>query len=93
MLALVGGLNLVGLILSWVALVQSKRAGAKNPLALAGVIIGAAGVVLAIVVLSFAAGSFVDLFETCERLGTGVHEIGDSVYTCTPTSANVRTAG
>ncbi|MFF2272357.1 DUF4190 domain-containing protein [Agromyces sp. NPDC058136] len=90
-LALVGGLNLVGLILSWVALAQSKKAGVKNPLALAGVIIGGAGVLCAVILLALAAGSFVDLFQTCGRLGSGVHEIGDAVYTCTPTSAHVST--
>ncbi|MFF2389686.1 DUF4190 domain-containing protein [Agromyces sp. NPDC058104] len=91
-LALVGGLNLVGFILSWVALAQSKKAGAKNPLALAGLLIGGAGVLFAVIVLALAAGSFADLFETCGRLGTGVHEVGDAVYTCTPTSAHVSTS-
>ncbi|MFE6254351.1 DUF4190 domain-containing protein [Agromyces sp. NPDC057865] len=88
-LSLVGGLSLVGLILSWVALAQSRRAGHRNRLAVAGVVIGGAGVLLAIVVLAVSIPTLAGVVETCRELGPGVHEVGNATYTCTPTSAHV----
>ena len=88
-LSLVGGLSLVGLILSWVALVRARRVGRRNGLALAGVIIGGAGVLLAIVVLAVSIPTLTGVVETCRELGPGVHQVGNSTYTCTPTSSYV----
>ena len=88
-LSLVGGLSLVGLILSWIALVQSRRAGSRNRLAVAGVVIGAAGVLLTLVVLAVSIPTLVGVVETCRELGLGVHQVGNATYTCTPTSSYV----
>lgn len=83
--------NIVGLILSIVALVQSKRAGRGNGFAVAGIIIASVGVALTILVIALAVPAFVDAANTCARLGDGVHTVGNSTYTCTPTSFNVST--
>lgn len=88
-LSLVGGLSLVGLILSWVALVQSRRAGSRNRLAVAGIVIGASGVLLTLVILAVSIPTLVGVVETCRELGLGVHQVGNATYTCTPTSSHV----
>jgi len=83
--------NIVGLILSIVALVQSKRAGRGNGFAVAGIVIASVGVALTILVVALAVPAFIDAANTCARLGDGVHTVGNSTYTCTPTSFNVST--
>lgn len=78
--------NPLGLILSIVGYVQSKRAGYKNPLALAGIIIGSVFMVLAVIVMSFAMvilfNKSSSLFEQCEELGPGTHISGTKTVTC-----------
>lgn len=85
-LSLMPFFNLPGLVISVIALVGAKRAGAQSGFALAGVLIGAAGVLLTILFASVLIATlgpiFVDAAETCARLGVGVHEIGDATYTC-----------
>jgi hypothetical protein len=49
------------------------------------------GVALTILVIVLAVPAFVDAANTCARLGDGVHTVGNSTYTCTPTSFNVST--
>jgi hypothetical protein len=78
--------NLIGLIVSAVALSQSKKAGYKNGPAKAGVIIGAVllalsiiGTIIAIVVGVGAASA---LLEQCAELGSGVHEVNGVTITC-----------
>ncbi|MDQ1609605.1 MAG: hypothetical protein QOE16_2337 [Microbacteriaceae bacterium] len=86
-LSFVFPLDIVGLVLCIVALVQSRHAGHKNGFALAGLIISLAGIVFSAAILAFLIPSMVDLFQTCGRLGNGVHHVGNAIYTCTPTSA------
>lgn len=85
-LTLFAFLNIAGLVVSIVALARSRRAGAANAFALAGVWIGAAGVLLTIVIAAIAVPVFgpifVDAVETCGRLGVGVHQVGDLTYSC-----------
>lgn len=78
--------NIAGLIISIIALVRSKRAGFRNRFALAGTVISSIGVIITILVTSFAVSTLVGAAQTCARLGDGVHTIGSSTYTCTPTS-------
>ena len=81
----------VGLILSIVAKVQSNRAGVKNGLATAGIILGVVftiGGIVGIVAFGFAIGGAA---AECAKLGNGTHVVGNSTYTCTPTSVNVST--
>jgi len=76
----------IGLILSIVAMVQSRKAGAKNGFALAGIIIGIIGTIIiivsiiAIVALAGAAGEAFN--EVCGQLGSGVHEQDGVTFTC-----------
>ena len=84
-------LNIAGLVLCIIALVRSRRAGRRDGLALAGVIIAGIGVLITIIVVGVAAGALIDAAQTCARLGEGVHTIGTATYTCTPTSFYVST--
>ncbi|GAB3537120.1 hypothetical protein GCM10027403_20240 [Arthrobacter tecti] len=78
-LSLLIPVSAIGLILSIIALVQSRKAGRKNKLALAGVIIGATVTVL---VIAFIVFGFVSLFQVCSELGNGVHQRNGITYTC-----------
>jgi hypothetical protein len=78
--------NIAGLTISIIALVRSKRAGFRNRFALAGTVISSIGVIITILVTSFAVSTLVGAAQTCARLGDGVHTIGSLTYTCTPTS-------
>jgi len=74
--------NVIGIILGIIALVQSRRAGAKNGFAVAAIIVGAVlaviGIILTIVFITSAAA----LLSTCTELGTGVWQVGDQTVTC-----------
>ncbi|WP_448808637.1 DUF4190 domain-containing protein [Agromyces bauzanensis] len=85
-------LNIAGLTISIVALIRSKRAGFRNRFALAGLVISSIGVIITILVTSVAVSTLVGAAQTCARLGDGVHTIGSSTYTCTPTSFHVNFA-
>lgn len=87
-LSFVFPLDIAGLVVCIVALVQSKRAGHKNGFALAGLIISLAGILFCAAILAVMIPTVMDLFQTCGRLGNGVHHVGNAIYTCTPTSAN-----
>jgi hypothetical protein len=81
----------VGLILSIVAKVQSSRAGVKNGLATAGIILGVIftiGGVIGIVAFGVAIGGAA---AECAKLGNGTHIVGNSTYRCEPGSVNVST--
>lgn len=88
-LSLLAVLNIAGLIISIIALVRSRRAGFRNGFALAGTVIGSIGVAVTMMLGGIAATTLVDAAQTCARLGAGVHVIGSSTYTCTPTSFHV----
>lgn len=81
-LAFFGPLSLVGLILSIVALVKSRRAGQKNGLALAGIIVGAVVLVVSTIVIIVAVIGAMHLIETCNELGNGEHLVNGVTYTC-----------
>ena len=87
-LSFVFPLDIAGLVLCIVALIQSRRAGQKNGFALAGLIISLVGILFSAAILVILIPAMVDLFQTCGRLGNGVHQVGNAIYTCTPTSAN-----
>lgn len=84
------GLQLVGLILGIIALVQSKRAGHKNGFALAAIIVSAVlfviGVIVAIVIFTtFAAagGDLANQIQACiDNGGTGTVEFQGVTMTC-----------
>ncbi|MBJ2119750.1 DUF4190 domain-containing protein [Arthrobacter sp. MSA 4-2] len=78
-LSILGPLSAIGLILSIIAFVQSRKAGMKNGFALAGIIIGAALTVAGITLLTVGITSVI---RTCAELGDGVHERNGITYTC-----------
>jgi hypothetical protein len=78
--------NLIGLIVSAIALNQSKKAGYKNGPAKAGVIVGAILLVLSIIgtIIFVVAGAalFGGIVDMCAQLGEGVWEVDGVTYTC-----------
>lgn len=74
-LSILGCTSLIGLILSIVALNKSKKAGYKNGIALAGIIVGAVlfvGLVIWLVFAFVVGGAMVtDLLEACENVPSG----------------------
>ena len=90
-LSFVGLVDIAGLIICIVAIVQSRRAGEKNGFALAGIIIAIVGILLTAAIVALTVPLLVHAGQECARLGNGTHVIGNSTYTCTPTSFNVTT--
>lgn len=87
--------NLFGLIISIIALNKSKKAGYKNGLALAGIIISSIGLVLGLIggiifgaVILSAAGK---VAERCADLGTSSVYIDGTRYVCTSNSGSNKT--
>jgi hypothetical protein len=78
-LAIIWPFQVLGLILSIIARVQSKNAGAKNGPATAGIII--AVILLVVSVLFFVLGGAA-LFSQCAALGPGVHDVNGVTVTC-----------
>jgi hypothetical protein len=75
--------TIIGLIVSAIALNQSKRAGYKNTPAKVGVILGIISVVLAVVALIVVfAVVLPGIASQCAELGPGVHEVNGVTYTC-----------
>lgn len=80
------GIHLIGIILGFVGLSQSKKAGQKNGFAIAGIIIGFIGIALLLLFLTLGGALVGSLFggltQVCTELGTGVWEIDGVTYTC-----------
>lgn len=78
--------DIAGLVISIIAMVKSRRVGQKNGFALAGIIISIAGILVWGSVVAVAVPSLVHAGQMCAQLGNGVHVVGNTTYTCTPTS-------
>ena len=78
--------SLVGVILSIVGLVQSRKAKMSNGPALAGIIIGGVVFILTLIatiaIFVFAVDQVGTLFEVCEDLGPGTHFVDGEIYEC-----------
>ncbi|KRC42539.1 DUF4190 domain-containing protein [Oerskovia sp. Root22] len=81
-LSIIGCTSLIGLILSIVALNKSKKAGYKNGIALAGIIVGAVLLVGSIIALAAFGGLIGEVLEKCADLGPGTHYVDGVEYTC-----------
>ncbi|MBD8079005.1 DUF4190 domain-containing protein [Cellulosimicrobium arenosum] len=81
-LSFLGCLSIVGLILSIVALRKSKKAGYKNNLALAGIIVGSVVLVICIIVAIVIGIGTSAVLEKCAELGPGTHFEDGVTYTC-----------
>lgn len=78
--------SVVALVLSIIAQVKSRHIGLHSRLATAGIALSATGVLIGVLLVGTFVHGIVDAAQTCARLGTGVHVLGDTTYTCTPTS-------
>lgn len=74
--------GLIGIILSAVARRKSRKAGHKNTLALAGIIIGIIVTLCEILVTALIVMTFAHLITTCAELGPGVYKQGATTITC-----------
>jgi heme/copper-type cytochrome/quinol oxidase subunit 2 len=74
--------NVIGLIISIIAFVQSKRAGFKNTPALVGIIIGIITTIGAIIFTILMVTVFSTLIGACAELGSGTHYVDGVTYTC-----------
>ena len=73
---------LIGFILSLIALNKSKKAGMKNGVALAGVIISSIGIVVGLIIASVVVFAGVKVAQKCADLGPGTHYENGTTYTC-----------
>ncbi|WP_409048186.1 DUF4190 domain-containing protein [Microbacterium sp. HA-8] len=79
--------QLVALILGIIALVQSRKAGAKNGWALAAIIISVIlmiiGIIVGIALIGLAIGAAEEYARLCSEYGPGTHEVSSGVtITC-----------
>lgn len=84
-------ISIVGLIVSIIAMVKSRKAGMGNGFALAGIIIGAIGVitgVIAIIALIAAAGFAQEVIQFCETAGPGPQEFQGQPINCSDFQVN-----
>jgi hypothetical protein len=81
-LSFLGCLSIAGLIVSIIAYNKSKKAGYKNGIALAGIIVGAVVLVISIIVAIVIGTASFALIEKCEELGPGTHFEDGVTYTC-----------
>lgn len=79
-LAIVG--SVIGLVISIIALSKSRKAGYKNGLALAGVIIGAITTIVTIAVIIVSVVALSKVASECKTLGPGSHVVNGVTYTC-----------
>lgn len=73
---------IIGLIISIVALRQSKKAGFKNTPALVGIIIGIVTTVLGLIIGIVSVVALLAVLDQCAQLGPGVHNVNGVTITC-----------
>ena len=75
--------NIVGLIVSIVALRKSKKAGFKNTPAVAGIVISIISIIGAVALIIGLSAGAAALVGQCAEYGPGVHELDNGVtITC-----------
>lgn len=74
--------SVVGLIVSIIALRKSKKAGFKNGLALAGVIVGVLTTLVSLIVAGVVIYGTVTVLDKCGELGSGTHQVAGTTITC-----------
>lgn len=80
---------LAGIVVSIIALVQSRKTGDRKGFAVAGVIVSVFGLLFIIACLAVLLPFAFHLIGTCAELGQGVHQIGAATYTCGMTGSSV----
>lgn len=89
--AIIWPISVIGLIISIVAMVKSKKAGMGNGLALAGIIVGAVGLItgiLAAIFFVFLAGETANIIELCQNAGPGMQEYRGEQINCSDLQFN-----
>jgi hypothetical protein len=82
------GVGLVGLILGIVGLSKSKKAGHKNGLAIAGIIVGIVNIIVVTLIVVTLTSAALLLASKCNELGSGTHVIDNgTTITCPSTSS------
>ncbi|MCC4267222.1 DUF4190 domain-containing protein [Microbacterium schleiferi] len=74
--------QLLGLILGIVALVQSRKVGAKNTPALWAIILSIVFMVIGSIIAIVIVSSLGSALAMCSELGTGVHDVNGVTVTC-----------
>jgi hypothetical protein len=76
------GAGLIGIILGVIGLNKSKKAGQKNGLALAGIIVGALNLIVVTIIIVVSLMGVAQLATKCAELGTGTHIESGVTITC-----------
>lgn len=76
------GFNVIAIIVGFVGLNKSKKAGHKNGFAVAGIVIGFLSLIVIIALIAGGGALFGGLAQVCAELGEGVHEVNGVTYTC-----------
>ncbi len=74
--------GLIGLILSIVAFVQSRKAGYQNVPAIVGIVVGAVTLLVFTAVVIVVGVMLASIIGQCAELGPGTHYVGGAKYTC-----------
>ncbi|PJJ65227.1 DUF4190 domain-containing protein [Compostimonas suwonensis] len=74
--------SIVGLVLSIIAMVQSRKAGQSNGFALAGIIISSLALIVTIIVIIVVAVAAGAVLSQCAELGNGEHLVNGVMITC-----------
>lgn len=85
------GAGLIGLILGIIGLKKSQKAGQKNGMAIAGIVIGAVNIVVATIITITLVAAAAVLVNTCKDLGSGTHIVNGASVTCPSTSSTTYT--
>lgn len=75
-------LQLIGLIVSIVALRKSKKAGFKNPAAIWGIIVGLVGTITVAIIIAVAVAAISATAAFCADNGPGVFDNNGVTITC-----------
>ncbi|MDF2991359.1 MAG: signal transduction histidine kinase [Microbacterium sp.] len=78
--------SLIGLVISIVALVQSRKAGYQNVPAIVGIIVGAGLVLVGTGVVILLVVVFGNIIGQCADLGPGTHYVDGVTYRCSVSS-------
>jgi hypothetical protein len=76
------GMGLVGLILGIIGNSKSKKAGHKNGLAVAGIVISIISMIVGLIVGGVLILAAIGLSAKCADLGPGTHVENGTTYTC-----------
>ena len=74
--------SFVGLIISIIALRKSKKAGFKNGIALAGVIVGVVTTIGSLIAAGVLIYATTTVLDKCAELGSGTHQVDGVTVTC-----------